>query len=247
MDRYDHDFYDDLRNTALPSARRIVPMLRDLMKIDSVVDMGCGDGSWLSVFRDTGANRILGLDGDWIDESLLNIAREDFRRVRLDEPIDVAESFDLSMSLEVAEHLPPARAPGFVAELCRMAPVVLFSAAIPRQGGVNHVNEQWPSYWADLFTANGYRTIDVLRLAIWDDPEVTWWYKQNLLLFANDDALAANPRLDAARADSPETPLALVHPDKFMMMAREARPSFSRWLRKAPNAIRASLAKRANK
>ncbi|MCG8547093.1 MAG: class I SAM-dependent methyltransferase [Alphaproteobacteria bacterium] len=247
MDRYDHGFYDDLRNTALPSARRIVPMLRDLMKIDSVVDVGCGDGSWLSVFRDTGAKKVLGLDGDWIDESLLNIARDDFRRVRLDEPMEVADTFDLAMSLEVAEHLPPERAPGFVAELCGMGSVVLFSAAIPRQGGVNHLNEQWPAYWANLFNSNGHQTIDVLRMAIWDDPEVTWWYKQNLLLFANEDALAANPRLAAARADSPALPLALVHPDKFMMMAREARPSFSRWLRKAPHAIRASLTKHANK
>ena len=77
MDRYDHEFYDDLSRTALPSARRIVPILRELMTVDSVVDVGCGDGSWLSVFRDTGADRILGLDGEWIDESLLRIPREE--------------------------------------------------------------------------------------------------------------------------------------------------------------------------
>ena len=244
MDRYDHGFYDDLRNTALPSARRIVPMLRDLVQIDSVVDVGCGDGSWLSVFRENGVARILGLDGEWIDDSLLRIPMEDFRCARLDEPLRVTDSFDLAMSLEVAEHLPPERASDFVAELCGMGPVVLFSAAIPRQGGVNHVNEQWPAYWADFFAEQGFQAIDVLRLAVWDDPEVTWWYKQNLLLFANAQALTDNPPLAAAQARSRTPPLSLVHPDKFMLTAREARPSFSRWLRKAPQAVRLSLAKR---
>lgn len=247
MDRYDHNFYDDLSRTALPSARRIVPILRELMTVDSVVDVGCGDGSWLSVFRDTGADRILGLDGEWIDESLLRISQEEFRRVRLGEPLRIADTFDLGMSLEVAEHLPPERAASFVTDLCDMAPVVLFSAAIPRQGGVNHLNEQWPAYWADLFGNRGYQAIDVLRLAIWDDPDVTWWYKQNVLLFASESALAANPALAAAHTQSRMPPLPLVHPDRYMLVAREAQPSFGRWLRRGPQALRASFAKRAKR
>lgn len=54
--------------------------------------------------------------------------------------------FDLAMTIEVAEHLTPVRADSFVEDLTRLSDVVLFSAAIPAQGGINHVNEQWQSY-----------------------------------------------------------------------------------------------------
>src|SRR5579862_3100091 len=67
---------------------------------------------------------------------------------RLDRPFNLGRSFDLAMSFEVAEHLPPDAAKGFVDSLTRLAPLVLFSAAIPFQGGVGHINEQWPEYWA---------------------------------------------------------------------------------------------------
>ena len=132
---YDRKFFDDLTDTALPSARKIVPLLREMMPIDSVVDVGCGNGSWLSVFRESGVGKILGVDGDWIEIDRLLIPAECFRRVRLDEDLGIDERFDLAVSLEVAEHLPAVRADDFVAGLCRLAPVVVFSAAAPYQGG----------------------------------------------------------------------------------------------------------------
>ena len=244
MERYDHNFYDALSSTALPSARRIVPILRGLMEIRSVVDIGCGSGAWLAVFKESGTERILGVDGYWVDESQLLVPRECFRRMDLTKPLAVEGRFDLAVNLEVAEHLPREYADDFIGELCRRAPAILFSAAIPEQGGLNHVNEQWPDYWAALFERRGYRTIDVLRLMLWDDPEVTWWYKQNLLLFADEAIIAASPGLAAARAKTRTPPLSLVHPERFMIAARDARPSFGKWLRRGPQAVSASFAKR---
>jgi hypothetical protein len=246
---YDHAFYADLENTALPSARRIIPMLRDWFPIDSAVDAGCGDGSWLSVIRETGASRVLGLDGPWVETSQLKIDADSFRRCRIDERIETAEGerFDMAMSLEVAEHLPPARAAGFVAELCSLAPVVLFSAAIPDQGGHHHVNEQWPKYWAALFAAEGFRPVDAIRMKVWDDPDVCWWYKQNIMLFASADALEANPGLRAEAERAPAPPPALVHPEVFGQKVRGADPSFGRWLKMGPGAWARSRRKRAAK
>ena len=247
MQPYDQRFYDDLSDTALPSARRVVPLLQALMPIGSVVDVGCGNGSWLSVFRELGAERILGVDGDWVEIDRLLIPSECFHRVRLDQELGIGERFDLAVSLEVAEHLPAERAPSFVAELCRLAPVVLFSAAVPHQGGLNHINEQWPDYWAEHFARQGYRPIDTIRFAVWDDPHVTWWYKQNLLLFASDEAMARNERLAQAHDASPRPPLRLVHPERYKMMARDVTPSLGKWLRRGPQAFRASFAKRKHK
>lgn len=242
MSGYSADFYDELAGTAIPSARRIVPFLMDLFAPASVVDFGCGNGGWLSVFRESGVETILGLDGHWVDVAQLRIPAERFRRAELDKPVAVEGAFDLAMSLEVAEHLPETRAPEFVAELCARAPVVLFSAAIPEQGGLHHINERWPDYWTALFAARGYRSADILRLRVWNDPQVTWWYKQNLLLFVREDIIAANEKLLAAMVGAPAEPLSLVHPDRFLEEARRSRPRFGRWLKMAPDAIRRSLA-----
>jgi SAM-dependent methyltransferase len=244
MTDYSEKFYADLQNTALPSARRIVPMLMDWFAPRSVIDIGCGDGSWLSVFRENGLDDIFGVDGYWVDESQLRIPPTLFRRAKLDETVGVDRQFDIAMTLEVAEHLPESRAANFVAELTRLAPVVLFSAAIPSQGGLNHVNERWPDYWAALFATHGYRAADVVRWRVWNDPQVTWWYKQNIVLFAREDVVAANAKLRAAIDRAPPSSLSVVHPEQFLHSMKAARPSFSRWLKMAPDALRRSLARR---
>ena len=71
--------------------------------------------------------------------------------------------------LEVAEHIPPECADIFVESLTwGLAPVIMFSAAVPGQGGTLHLNEQWPAYWASKFAQHGYVLIDCLRPQLWD-------------------------------------------------------------------------------
>jgi hypothetical protein len=120
------------------------------------------------------------------------------------------------VSVEVAEHLPADCAATFVATLTSLAPAVLFSAAIPFQGGTHHVNEQWPDYWAGLFKQRDYEVVDCLRDRIWDNDSVEWWYAQNLLLFAGPTALARYPRLRQERERTVVSRLSLVHPRKYL-------------------------------
>jgi len=115
------------------------------------------------------------------------------------------------MCLEVAEHLSEDRARSFVAELCSLSNLFLFSAAIPGQGGVNHVNEQWPDYWAALFQEHGCACFDVMRPRLWYRDECEWWYIQNILVFARRNTVAFEV---ASRFGAPvlERPMRLVHP-----------------------------------
>lgn len=245
MRDYKQSFYDSLDETSLPSARTVVPMVLDLVPAKSVVDLGCGNGSWLRAYLENDVERVLGVDGPWIEESQLHIPADSFQRAALAEGVQVDQKFDLAMSLEVAEHFPKARAEGFVRDLCSLAPVVLFSAAIPEQGGVNHFNEQWPAYWAKLFAAQGFECLDVLRLRLWNVPEVTWWYKQNILMFATDEALSKYPKLAEAKehcATSGDAVPSLVHPEMFENALERTRPPFKRWLKMAPAAFRRSFA-----
>ena len=173
-------------------------------------------------------------------EDLLINATE-YRSLDLAQPFGLERRFDLALSLEVAEHLPAASAAGFVESLVRLAPVVLFAAAIPGQGGVMHVNEQWPGYWAALFNEHGYVAIDAIRPQIWDMDEVQWWYAQNVLLLVKSGDLADQVR---RRANSIAThPVrAVVHPRLYDGLRQAHSEETLRQLcRRVPFALRRSI------
>ena len=109
--------------------------------VESVVDVGCGTDVWLSVLKEKGVKTIQGYDGNWVlDAEALAIPRECFSAVDLNKSFEVDRRFDLAMSMEVAEHLVPESSANFVRSLTRLSDIVLFSAAVPGQGGTNHIN-----------------------------------------------------------------------------------------------------------
>lgn len=179
---YDQTFYDTIRAGCQSSAAVVVPLvLQRLGTIVEVVDVGCGEGWWAETFARLGGCNVLGIDGAYVQGSPLGerfLARDLTQPLRL--PTRPPRPFELAVCLEVAEHLPPSRATSFVADLCNLAPVVLFSAAIPYQTGAGHINLQWPSYWAELFRGHGYDLDGSIRFDIWDDERVEPWYRQNL-------------------------------------------------------------------
>ena len=212
-DAYSPPLEELLEESAERSAGAVLPVVFDLVSPRSVVDVGCWFGTWLKVARDLGVEDVLGIDAPYTDQSQLRIPEEMFLARDLTVPLTLERRFDLVMSLEVAEHLPAAAADDFVASLTRLAPAVLFSAAIPGQGGEGHLNEQWPSYWAERFAANGFVVADVLRARFWENPAVTHWYAQNLLLFATPEWLGARPAVSELSPNLGAMPL--VHPRTF--------------------------------
>lgn len=188
---YDSDFYDLINAGSLRSAEKIVPEIMRLLQPETVLDFGCGEGAWLSVFAKHGCT-VTGLDGPYVDSTRLLIPRDSFFPVDLERVVGVQMGpSDLVISLEVAEHLPENLADSFVDALTRHSQFVLFSAAVPGQGGVGHLNEQWPAYWVEKFNIRGYRVTGALRWKFWNDaPElVENWYAQNLLLAVAEEAL----------------------------------------------------------
>lgn len=209
---YDEEFYKDQRNGSLGSARRIVPLLVDLLRPSSVLDVGCGTGTWLSVFGEAGVTDLQGIDGGYVRQEQLLIDPSRFREHDLRTPFDLGRQFDLVISLEVAEHLPPENADAFVRTLTQHGSMVLFSAAIPAQGGTNHLNEQWQHVWARRFEAAGFVAVDCIRRQVWFDPQVESFYAQNILLYARPTVLEARPALAAHRVHGPLEAVSVVHP-----------------------------------
>lgn len=175
---------------AFSSADAVVPQLLDMVPASSVLDVGCGAGAWLSAFVKHGVDDVVGVDGAYARPHLVFDSSR-FVEADLTQPLHLGRRFDLVVSLEVAEHLPPQCAGEFVASLARHGDLVLFSAAIPGQGGPGHVNMQWPSYWTGLFADQGLVAADVVRDEIRNDERVSWWYRQNMLLFGSPARLRA--------------------------------------------------------
>lgn len=153
---YSPEFYEYQSQGSLRSAEEVVPIVLEFIRPGSVIDIGCGVGTWLSVFKRHGVPEVLGIDGTYVDTRILRISASEFLPRDVSQKVHVHRKFDLAMSLEVAEHLDAPAAPRFVESLTALAPVVLFSAAIPHQGGAHHVNEQWPDYWEEHFRRHGF-------------------------------------------------------------------------------------------
>jgi SAM-dependent methyltransferase len=184
---YDDEFFQDVTATARTSAQAIVPHVMELIRPTTVVDFGCGQGVWLRTFKEHGVKVVLGLDGSYVDRNRLLVDPHEFRPADLQQPIHLDQKFDLALCLEVAEHLPARSAGTLVQSLVAAAPIVLFSAALPGQGGTAHLNERWPQYWETLFEALGMRKHDVLRPRLWHDGSIATWYRQNIYLYARRD------------------------------------------------------------
>lgn len=208
MYKYNAEFYRYLNLGAEESAMGVVPELLSVLpcKIASVLDVGCGVGAWLSVWKRNGC-QITGLDGEYVEKSMLLIDAEEFRSQDLAQPFDLGKRFDLTQSLEVAEHLPAAAAAQFVNSLCSSSDIVFFSAAAPGQGGENHINEQPYEYWQALFEQNSYQMYDPVRDRIADKKSVMPWYRYNTFLYVNRSCLPeVHLRLSEFRIEPGEIP-----------------------------------------
>lgn len=213
---YNEIFFADIQTGSRLSARAIVPIVMELIRPSSVVDLGCGTGEFLKVFQECGVYEMLGIDGEYIKRSQLVIPQEHFMALDISIPFTIGRIYDLAVCLEVAEHLPPESAPGFIESLTHLAPIILFSAAIPHQYGADHVNEQWPEYWVQLFRARGFEPVDALRKRIWNNRQIEFWYRQNIILFCTEQILASNSILEKEFRETNLNQLSIVHPELFI-------------------------------
>ncbi len=191
---YDQKFYEGQSHRSWMSARKICSRVRSsLPHVSSVLDIGCGSGSWLRAWLDLGIIDVHGLDGSYVFNSKLMIPKELISAQNLNERFSLERKFDLVTCLEVAEHLSPSNSKILVETICRHGDLVLFSAAVPGQGGENHVNERTYEYWRQLFEESGYSMFDFVRPWIQADKEIEVWYRRNVFLYAKKRVMQELP------------------------------------------------------
>ena len=182
---YNHDFYDYIDAGSRRSARAVAGLLLPEMKITSLLDIGAGHGAWAAEWIAAGVKDVKAVDGDYVTVDQLAIPAGNFQAHDLATPLDLERRYDLVQTLEVAEHLPSAKADLFVDNLIAHGDVILFSAAVPHQGGEHHVNEQPPEYWREKFAKRGYAVFDFVRPGLANKPDVMAWYRFNSYIYAN--------------------------------------------------------------
>lgn len=183
---YNSDFYDYIDDGSRASARVVAPLLLAQFPVASLVDVGSGHGAWAAEWMRAGVGDVLAVDGDYVARDRLQIPADRFLPRDLTTPLRLERRFDLVQSLEVAEHLPEDRAEDFVDSLTAHGDIILFSAAVPHQGGEHHVNEQPPEYWRAKFAARGFSAFDWVRPRLAGREEVKPWYRFNIILYANE-------------------------------------------------------------
>lgn len=218
---YNTHFFQRHSCESLRSAEQVIPCVIEHIRPASVIDIGCGIGTWLSVWKKTGVTDINGVDGSYVRVEDLLIEKERFSFFNLEQGYASNRKYDLVSCLEVAEHISAASAGNLVNSLCKLGDVVLFSAAIPGQGGTDHINEQYPDYWKKLFANNGFVPVDCLRKKIWSNDKVSFWYRQNLLFYIKESALSRYEGLAREVGDNEDGFLNLVHPEQFNKVNRE--------------------------
>jgi SAM-dependent methyltransferase len=171
---------------SMESPRQVVPWIMSQFNPKSVLDVGCGIGTWLKAFSEAGIDDFFGVDGSHAEQQGLLIPSANFKVVDLNQPWQLNRKFDLAICLEVAEHLTEEASMHLVRSLTQHARLIIFAAAVPFQGGQNHINEQWPAYWQSRFRNHNFYFHDSVRPAFWNNPKVQWWYKQNAFVVNQD-------------------------------------------------------------
>jgi len=196
--KYGENFFSKHNQIAYKSAINLVPILLDFIQIHSVIDVGCGMGYWLRAFQDFGIHNITGYDISNLSKDQYGVSIDNlvlgFDLVSKEFPPNT--NCDILLCLEVAEHLPQKSSFEFIKKITRLSPLILFSAAIPGQTGDGHINEQYPSYWGNLFQQNQFTEIDFIKPLIWNNLDIAWWYRQNVTMFVRNESLINYPKLN---------------------------------------------------
>jgi SAM-dependent methyltransferase len=153
---YSKAYYEGIESANSHAYLLLAQTIIEVFRPSSVVDVGCGSGGISAALRAGGVKQIYPFD--FSQASVDMTQKRGFtsaRRLDLTQAKEIPATADLCLCLEVAEHIPRKFERHLVALLSRVAPVLVFTAAPPGQGGHLHVNLRSQGHWKQLFREQG--------------------------------------------------------------------------------------------
>ena len=180
---YSASYYKKHEAGSYQSALQILKYINSFINFNSVIDFGCGMGTWCKALNNLGIKDFLGIDKHQYDPAYMLIPKEKYIQFDLRKPLVLTRRADMVISVEVAEHINSEYSDIFIKNICSCSEIVLFSAAISHQGGTGHINEQSCTYWEKIFNKYGYKALDCIRPYFWNNEQIEIWYRNNCLLY----------------------------------------------------------------
>ena len=164
---YDNLFLD------LPPFHHLI----DVCRPESVLDIGCGIGSYLLYFVHHQVREVFGIDG--IEPSVNLLPADRYLQHDLSQPFHLGQQFDLVLCVEVVEHLAPDDADRLLEVVAEHAKErILFSAAEPGQPGKGHINCRPIGEWLEAWRQLGWQC-DVLASLSFRALSTFHWLRRN--------------------------------------------------------------------
>lgn len=173
--------YTTIDNEEKPQADNIAKWIR-ARQPDLVYDIGCGPGTYVESLLNLGVNAH-GFDIDERVDGKPYLSQFDFTKN------SVGPACDLAICLEVAEHIDEKYADTFVKNVVSTINsdgILIWTAAVPGQGGIGHINCQPKEYWETKFLDLGMtRCPDLEQDLIVSVQQSVFmgWFVNNLIVF----------------------------------------------------------------
>ena len=210
--KYGKAFYSSVSDRAAAVASFLAEDFVAAMELESMTDVGCGSATWIEAFLGQGVKVAHGYDlrealdhvspGQALDTRVV-LHSVDFEH----DEVELVAS-DVTVCLEVLEHLTRGSADALCEKIIESSNFVLFSAAQPGQGGTHHINERPLPYWLTKFSRGGFAVFDVVRPKLIRHGGFPRYYSLNMFALAKRDSSAytvlnahANPTSPAAPDD----------------------------------------------
>jgi hypothetical protein len=196
--KYSESFYSSVGSRASIAASIVMGSVKQWYSPSSIVDYGAGPGVWsieaAKVFPNAS---VLALDYE-----AATIFSEEFESKRPKNLITLELNFeeeksipvvnlDMAICVEVLEHLSEEAANRVFNSICSTAGIVIFSAAVPGQGGTGHINEKPKNYWVSRFVENDFLVFDTFAQNL-QHPQVPDYYRNNCFLAINSKFLTSD-------------------------------------------------------
>lgn len=185
--RQNHFEFDNTAASLESAGPVLTAVLTCIGPVRNFIDVGCGVGAWSKVMEEKGFTDYHLIDHPSLHiEQLLPSRKDRFIACDLDSELPEVRSVDLAICIEVLEHFKSARAKALVEFLTRSADVILFSAAVPGQGGRGHLNEQPHNYWHRMFEGFGYHYFDDFKIDLFRSVcRRNFFHAQNVFVYYN--------------------------------------------------------------